>query len=209
MNKILCPVPLELSVVAERIWQGESYLNGNFTLNNLKKAHKSGKFGIIHLATHANFESGQLENSYIQLWQNQLSLEAFKQFNFGDPPVELLVLSACRTALGDHEAELGFAGAAVLARVKTVLGSLWEVSDEGTLGLMTRFYEQLRDVPLKVNAIQQAQLSLLRGEVYLEAGELVTPDNRLPLPPQLAALGDYDLTHPYFWSGFTLIGSPW
>ncbi|MDJ0658880.1 MAG: CHAT domain-containing protein [Crocosphaera sp.] len=202
-------VPLELLVISERVWQGDSFLNEKFTLNRLKQAHQSGQFGIIHLATHANFETGQLGNSYIQFWQDQLTLDQLKQFNFGDPQIELLVLSACRTALGDRESELGFAGAAVLAQVKTVLGSLWEVSDEGTLGLMTRFYEQLNRVPLKAKAIREAQLSLLRGEVYVENGQLVTPDNRLPLPPQLTALGDQSFEHPYFWSGFTLIGSPW
>ncbi|ACB51591.1 hypothetical protein cce_2241 [Crocosphaera subtropica ATCC 51142] len=202
-------VPLELSVIADRLWQGDSFLNENFTLKQLQQAHQSGKFGIIHLATHANFETGTLDNSYIQFWQNQLTLDQFKEFNFGDPQIELLVLSACRTALGDREAELGFAGAAVLAQVKTVLGSLWEVSDEGTLALMTRFYEQLNQIPLKTKAIREAQLSLLRGDVYIKKGQLVTPDNRLSLPPQLAALGDQSLEHPYFWSGFTLIGSPW
>ncbi|WP_198649075.1 CHAT domain-containing protein [Cyanothece sp. BG0011] len=202
-------VPLELSVIADRLWQGDSFLNETFTVKQLQEAHQSGEFGIIHLATHANFETGTLGNSYIQFWQDQLTLDQLKEFNFGDPPIELLVLSACRTALGDREAELGFAGAAVLAQVKTVLGSLWEVSDEGTLGLMTRFYEQLNRVPLKAKAIREAQLSLLRGEVYIEKGQLVTPDNRLLLPQPLSTLEEQSLEHPYFWSGFTLIGSPW
>lgn len=90
-----------------------------------------------------------------------------------------------------------------------MLGSLWEVSDEGTLGLMTSFYEQLREVPIKAEALRQAQLSLLRGQVRLEGGQLITNRSRLPLPPQLAQLKDKDLTHPYYWSSFTLIGNPW
>ncbi len=36
-----------------------------------------------------------------------------------------MVLSACRTAVGDLDAELGFAGLAYQAGVKTVIGSLW------------------------------------------------------------------------------------
>jgi CHAT domain-containing protein/urease accessory protein UreH len=202
-------VPTELSLITQKIWQGESFLNTNFTLQNLKKAHASRKFRIIHLATHANFETGTLDKSYIQLWQNKLTLEQLKQLNFSDPPIDLLVLSACRTALGDREAELGFAGAAVLARVKTVLGSLWEVSDEGTLGLMTSFYQQLKISRIKAEALRQAQLEMLRGEVKLEDGNLIIGAQRFPLPPQLVKLGDRKLTHPYYWSGFTLIGSPW
>ena len=58
--------------------------------------------------------------------------------------MNLLVLSACSTALGDEDAELGFAGLAVASGARSALASLWEVSDEGTLGLMTEFYRLLR-----------------------------------------------------------------
>ncbi len=202
-------VPTELTVIADRVWQGKSHLNEEFTRNTLEKEHASGQFGIIHLATHANFETGPLGNSYIQFWNDRLTLAQLKELNFGDPPIALLVLSACRTALGDRESELGFAGAAVLAKVRTVLGSFWEVNDEGTLGLMTSFYEQLRTASVKAEALRQAQLNLLRGEVRIEGDELVTTQTRLPLPPQLASVPDQDFSHPYYWSAFMLIGSPW
>jgi CHAT domain-containing protein len=123
--------------------------------------------------------------------------------------VELLVLSACRTAFGDEDAELGFAGLAVLAGVKSALGSLWSVNDEGTLALMTTFYKQLKQFPVKAEALRRAQLAMLKGEVRLQKGQLVTDKGTIPLPPQLALLGDKNLTHPYYWSAFTLIGKPW
>jgi CHAT domain-containing protein len=54
--------------------------------------------------------------SYIQLWDTQVRLDQLRQMGWNDPPqVELLVLSACRTAVGDVKAELGFAGLAVQA----------------------------------------------------------------------------------------------
>lgn len=208
-QKPLPAVPVELSAIAHQLWQGKSFLNQNFTLNRLEQAHSSAQFGIIHLATHASFEPGNLKNSYINLWNSKLGLDQLKQLKLGDPPVELLVLSACRTALGDREAELGFAGAAVLAKVKTVLGSLWEVNDEGTLGLMMSFYQQLKEVPIKAEALRQAQLSLLRGQVRLEGGKLIANRSYLTLPPQLAQLKDKDFTHPYYWSSFIMIGNPW
>jgi CHAT domain-containing protein len=121
----------------------------------------------------------------------------------------LLVLSACRTALGDREAELGFAGLAVQAGVKSALGSLWSVSDEGTLGLMTEFYEKLKQTPIRSEAVGQAQLAMLKGEVRLQGGKLITTRGSFPLPPQLARLSDRNLTHPYYWSAFTMIGNPW
>jgi len=60
-----------------------------------------------------------------------------------NPDLALLVLSACRTALGDTEAEYGFAGLAVQSGVDAAIASLWYANDIGTLGLMSEFYGQL------------------------------------------------------------------
>jgi CHAT domain-containing protein len=202
-------VPTELSTIAEKLWSGKAFLNAAFTLQNLKAQRQQTPFGIIHLATHGEFKSGALSNSYIQLSDTQLGLDQLRQLGWNDPPVELLVLSACRTAIGSEEAELGFAGLAVQAGVKSAMGSLWYVSDEGTLGLMVAFYEQLKTSPIKAEALRQAQIALLKGKVRLERGQLYTPDGSIPLPPELAKLGNRNMTHPYYWSAFLMIGSPW
>ncbi len=202
-------VPMELSTLTGELWQGTSFLNEEFTLSKLKSARNTQPFGIVHLATHGEFRSGKPNNSYIQLWDTKLQLDQIRELGLHNPPVELLVLSACKTALGDPEAELGFAGLAVLAGVKSALGSLWYVSDEGTLGFMSNFYQQLQEAPIKAEALRQTQLAMLRGEVRLENGKLVSSDRIIPLSPELQKLGDKDLTHPYYWSAFTLIGSPW
>jgi CHAT domain-containing protein len=125
------------------------------------------------------------------------------------PPVELLVLSACRTALGDKEAELGFAGLSVAAGVKSSVASLWYVSDEGTLGLMTNFYNELKKAPIKAEALRQAQLAMLRNQVRLSGGKLQTASIELTVPPELAKLENQDFSHPYYWAGFTMVGNPW
>ncbi|MBD2537811.1 CHAT domain-containing protein [Coleofasciculus sp. FACHB-SPT36] len=202
-------VPVELSMITSKLWQGKSFLNEAFTLKNLKAQRTSTPYEIIHLATHAEFKSGALGNSYIQLWDTQLRLDQVRQLGWNKPAVELLVLSACRSALGNEEAELGFAGFAVQAGVKSALASLWYVSDEGTLGLMTDFYKELKKAPIKAEALRQAQLAMLKGKVRLEGGKLHTSDGNMPLPSSLASIGDKDLKHPYFWSAFTMIGSPW
>ncbi|MEQ9355617.1 CHAT domain-containing protein [Coleofasciculus chthonoplastes] len=202
-------VPIELATITDNLWQGESFLNSTFTPQRLKRVRNRTPFGILHLATHGEFKSGKPENSYIQFWDTKLYLDQIRELGLNNPPVELMVLSACRTALGDEEAELGFTGLAVQAGVKSALGSLWYVSDEGTLGLMTTFYSQLKEVPIKAEALRQAQLAMIRGEVRIEKGQLVTPNGTIPLPPQLADLPDRELTHPYYWSAFTLVGSPW
>ena len=202
-------VPVELNAIASQIWPGKSLLNDQFTIPNLIQARSLKPFGIVHLATHGEFKAGKPSNSYIQFWQDQLSLDKLRQLGLNEPPTELLVLSACRSALGDKEAELGFAGLAVQAGVKSALGSLWYVSDAGTLALMTSFYEYLKRAPIKAEALRKAQLAMLKGEVKLQGGQLITPDGNIPLPPELSKLGDKTLTHPYYWSAFTMIGSPW
>ena len=134
-----------------------------------------------------------------------------RQLQWNNPQVELLVLSACKTALGDKDAEMGFAGLAVQSGVRSALASLWNVSDEGTLALMIQFYQQLRIAPIKAEALRQAQIAMLRGQVRLEAGQLRGPQLRggVQLPPKLAALGTKDFSHPYYWAAFTMIGNIW
>ncbi|MEQ9486587.1 CHAT domain-containing protein [Coleofasciculus sp. F4-SAH-05] len=202
-------VPVELDAIADKLWQGQSFLNSRFTPDTLKQARANQPFGIVHLATHGEFKPGKPENSYIQFWNQRLPLDQIRELGLNNPPVELMVLSACRTALGDEEAELGFTGLAIQAGVKSALGSLWYVSDEGTLGLMTGFYEQLKQAPIKAEALRQVQLAMIQGNVRLENGQIVTPNGTFLLPPQLAELPDQELTHPYYWSAFTLVGSPW
>jgi filamentous hemagglutinin family protein len=201
-------VPLELNAI-NQLWGGNTLINENFTLTNLRQARRPGQ-RIVHLATHGSFNSGDKSNSYIQLWGNErLTLDQIRQAGWGAPPVDLLVLSACQTALGDREAEIGFAGLAVQAGVKSALASLWLVSDEGTFGLMTEFYQRLRETTTKSEALRLAQLAMLRGEVRLEGGNLITPQGKFPLNEELKKLGDRSLSHPYFWSGFTMVGNPW
>jgi probable HAF family extracellular repeat protein len=202
-------VPVELATITQQLWRGKSFLNEAFTLDNLKEQRRKTPFGIIHLASHGTFEPGAPGNSYIQLWDQKLKLDQLRQLGWNDPPVELLVLSACRTALGDEEAELGFAGLAVQAGVQSALASLWSVSDEGTLGLMSEFYEQLKKAPIKAEALRQTQLAMLRGQVLLEGAQLHTSGKDIPLPPNLAVQGDKNFTHPFYWAAFTMIGSPW
>jgi CHAT domain-containing protein len=202
-------VPLELSLVTQHRRQNRAFLNREFTLKNLQSQLQKQPFRVLHLATHANFQSGTPSNSYVQFWNTRLRLNQVKQLGWQKIPVELLVLSACETAIGDRDAELGFAGLAVNAGVKSAIASLWFVSDEGTLALMSELYRQLRTSPIKAEALRQAQISMIRGKVRLENGQLRTPKGNIKLPPQLANLEKRNLAHPYYWSAFTIVGSPW
>jgi CHAT domain-containing protein len=210
-HKPLPAVPVELSEITQTLWQGKAFLNQDFTRNNLIGQRYNSPYPMIHLATHGQFLPGNISNSYIQLWDEKLRLDQLRNLRLNNPPVELLVLSACRTAVGDEQAELGFAGFAVAAGVKTAVASLWYVSDAGTLGLMTEFYSHLRDAKIKADALRQAQLAMIRGDVRIEGGELRNSKSRagVALPAELLNEGSHNLKHPYYWSGFTMIGSPW
>lgn len=146
------------------------------------------------------------------MWDTQLRLDQVRQLGWNNPAVDLLVLSACRTALGDEKAELGFGGLAVSSCVKSALASLWYVSDQGTLALMTEFYQQLKTAPIKAEALRQAQISMIKKQVRIENGKMrcSSPQSEeLTLPPELPFQRNQDFSHPYYWSAFTLIGSPW
>lgn len=207
----LAPLPAvstELDIISQNLWNGESFLNEEFTINNLQQIQTNRPFGILHLATHAEFLPGKPANSFIQFGDRKLGLNEMRELGLDNPLVQLMVLSACKTAVGDQDAEYGFASLAYQAGVKSALGSLWYVSDSGTLSLMSKFYQELKDSPIKAEALRRAQLSLLSGEVSLEKGKLIGDDFEFDLPPEIAAQ-DLDLTHPQFWSAFAIIGNPW
>ena len=189
-------VPLELSAIVSGLGKGERWLNQSFTLETLKARRTAYPFEIIHLATHAKFLPGDVSQSYIQFWDDRLKQNQFKTLGLRSPTVQLLVLSACQTALGDAQAELGFAGLAVQSGSKAALASLWAVSDTGTLRLMSEFYRQLLLAPTKAEALRQTQIEMLKGKKTVTASDSNRSDNA-------------DYTHPYYWSAFTLVGNPW
>ncbi|MDB9514452.1 CHAT domain-containing protein [Kamptonema animale CS-326] len=203
-------VPVELSTITQDRG-GRSFLNQEFTLDNLKAQQSRGQFGIIHLATHGSFDPSMPSNSYIQMWDGKLRFEQLREL--GKQRLELLVLSACETAFGSQDAELGFAGLAVQSGVKSVLASLWQVDDAGTLGLMSEFYRQLslQGLTVKAEALRQAQIAMIEGDLRVEGGQLRSTSRggeAVNLPSSEGQVVG-NLSHPYYWASFTMIGSPW
>jgi CHAT domain-containing protein len=195
-------VPLELSSIVDQPQKGEAWLNRDFTVDHLKARRTVYPFGIIHLATHAAFLPGSAQQSYIQFWDAPLTLNQIKNLELRSPAVHLLVLSACQTALGDPQAELGFAGLAVQSGSRAALASLWAVSDVGTLALMDGFYHQLQTAPIKAEALRQTQIAMIKGTLK--------PPSALNLQETNSQISEnIDISHPYYWSAFTLIGNPW
>ncbi|WP_432812383.1 CHAT domain-containing protein [Pantanalinema sp. GBBB05] len=203
-------VPIELEAITQGNRSlGRMLLNQTFTLQNLNRQRQQTLPGIVHLATHGKFLPGDIRQSYIRFWDISLGLDQLKQLGWNQPTLELASLSACQMALGDAKTELGFAGLAVKTGAKSALASLWNISDEGTAGLMAEFYQQLRRSLIKAGALQQAQIALLQEKVHLQQGKLVWSGGALPLPKELTENGNRNFSHPYYWAAFTMIGSPW
>ena len=200
----------EIALITQELWQGDAFLNENFVLENLRAQMAKNDYGIVHLATHATFQSDDLEGSYIQMWDEQLSLNDVTQLGLKEADIGLIILSACNTAVGDLNAEYGFAGFAINAGSPSALASIWPVSDEGTLGFMSQFYKGLRRSSIKAGALQQAQTQMIKGEVGIDYGEVYGPGGETIVTiPELSESGQWDFSHPFYWSAFTMIGNPW
>ena len=201
-------VEIEVSQIANQIRGGKTILNEEFTLEKFKQARQANPFPIIHLATHADFQTENPEQIYLQFYDRKLELDRLRELRLYDPIVDLIVISACRSAYGDEEAELGFGGLAVQAGAKSALASLWYVGDTGTLALMSEFYRQLSQEPFKAEALRETQVALITGKVKKQGSQIVTSQDNISLPPETSKLKE-DLSHPFYWAAFTLIGSPW
>jgi CHAT domain-containing protein len=113
------------------------------------------------------------DNGLLQAW------EIFEQMRID---ADLVTLSACDTALGKEmggEGLVGLVRAFQYAGARSVLASLWGVADESTAELMRRFYGHLKAGKAKDEALQAAQIEVMR-----------TPG----------------LSHPFHWGAFEIIG---
>ena len=163
-----------------------TFLNEEFIFEKLKDEFlQSRNFPIIHLATHGQFSS-DVSETYLVGWDKPLQIEDFQillreQLPQVQQPIELLVLSACQTAEGDNRAALGLAGFAVRSGAKSTLATLWAVNDASTGLLISEFYQQLaQEKRSKAHALREAQMSMINSD---------------------------DLSHPYYWAPFVLVGN--
>ncbi|MCF2146575.1 CHAT domain-containing protein [Desmonostoc muscorum LEGE 12446] len=176
-------VELELQRIKNSI-PTQIILNQSFTNSNFQTKVKNFSFPVVHLATHGEFSS-QAENTFILTWDKKINAKELDTLLRSDSrqmqPIELLVLSACRTASGDQRAALGLAGIAVRAGTRTTVASLWSVNDEATALFMSTFYQELANPEImKVEALRRAQQTVLQ---------------------------DSRFSHPYYWAAFVLVGN--
>ncbi|MCA6604479.1 MAG: CHAT domain-containing protein, partial [Pseudanabaena sp. M007S1SP1A06QC] len=154
--------------------------------NDFSRATTEAKFknyNILHFATHAEFNTGAPDNSFI-IFGNGDKIRLSELTDWQIPNVNLIVLSACQTGLstlGSGVEILGFGYQVQKVGAKQAIASLWSVSDEGTQALMAAFYQELQkgDV-LPIEALHRAQVALIKSEKF---------------------------SHPSYWSAFFAIGN--
>ncbi|HQI36390.1 MAG TPA: CHAT domain-containing tetratricopeptide repeat protein [Syntrophales bacterium] len=115
---------------------------------------------------------------------------------------DLVVLSACKTALGREIAGEGIVGlsrAFMLAGAKSVVVSLWSVESQSTAELMKAFYAHMQAGMSKEEALRSAKIGLRQG-THRPARE-----RGIQVAAKTGTGGIYE-SHPFFWAPFILIG---
>jgi CHAT domain-containing protein len=160
-------------------------------LTNATSADLS-QYRIVHFATHGFLNSRHPELSGLVLslvderGREQDGFLRAHQIYGLKIPADLVVLSGCRTGLGKEirgEGLIGITRGFMHAGAARVLVSLWDVNDEATAELMTRFYARVLG-PVRMSpaaALRAAQVSMIQDKRW---------------------------AFPYFWAGFTLPGEP-
>ncbi|MFH7245858.1 MAG: CHAT domain-containing protein [Spirulina sp.] len=202
----------EVNALAEQMPNTRVLLNQGFSRAELE--NRLGSYSIIHLATHGAVVENAPRQSFVVLGSGEhVTLEDIRQ-SWNLSRAELVVLSACETAVGS--AELG-SGVEILglgyqiqqAGAMGVLASLWKVSDQGTQVLMGAFYDALGQGMTKAESLQAAQNALITGDFSAVGGERATGELveiATGQPLQASEPGEA-LAHPYFWAPFILIGN--
>ena len=190
-------------------------LDSDFSERSLLLAAGSTNYRRVHLATHAVFQGGRPTVARLYTSSGELNLSDLARSLREGPSrggLDLLSLSACRTALGDEQSELGLVGLALRTGSRSALGTLWFVDDAVSAAFFVEFYRQLgRGLP-KDEALRVTRLAFRQGTIRLQDDRIVdaqaktlvaglSPGDRLRLAE--------GLSHPYFWAGMTLSGSPW
>ncbi|WP_193199140.1 CHAT domain-containing protein [Nostoc sp. MG11] len=172
---------IEVRKIKEIFPDSEVYIHNEATLEKFRS--QALRFSFLHLATHGCFKIEDCKK--VDLLNNKL-LFADKPLDIADAALlglqgtQLLILSACETAVETDFNGEGIAGVAYIferAGAKAVMASLWKVEDKVTQELMVDFYQNLKQGMSKGEALQKAKLKLIK-------------DDR----------------HPFYWSPFVLIG---
>lgn len=206
-------VPQEL----DRVGKAEAtqlYLNRSFTPQVLLEKAADPLIDRVHVATHAEFLPGGPASARLYSGIGPMTLDQLAQLRQrrGETQLDLFSLSACRTALGDADSELGFAGLALQAGSRSAIGSLWYVDDVATSALFVQFYRFLdRGIP-KAESLLYTRRAMASGTMRLVGDQVIGAGGDVLLSDLTSAQQrriDSGLQNPFFWAGIVLLGTPW
>ena len=131
--------------------------------------------------------------------------------------MDLVVLSACQTGLGEIKGDgvFGLQRGFKKAGAKSLLMSLWKVDDTATQLLMTQFYKNLTSGMSKYESLRQAQKFVREYEVEVEikSDEKTTynanQQEQAKKEAEKRVTKEYRKTKkyddPYYWAAFILL----
>lgn len=183
-------------------------LDRAFTAGTLTRA-LSSQYSVIHVASHFVFAAAREDSSYLLLGDgSKLTLAEIGDLRFDS--MDLVVLSACNTAIGGGHGQNGreIEGLGALVRYQganQVLATLWPVADMTTASLMRAFYRnRYRSKLAPPEALRRAQLDLLGGAIKsperVQTRALIDPDED-------QAEATPDARHPFYWAPYILMGA--
>ena len=171
----------EVLAIANAFPNSSTLLEDNFSRQGIEAKFKN--YNILHFATHAKFNTGTPDNSFI-IFGNGDKIRLSELTDWQIPNVELIVLSACQTGfgkLGTGVEILGFGYQVQKIGAKSAIASLWSVDDVGTQALMEAFYKELKKGDVSpTEALHRAQVTLIKSDKF---------------------------NHPFYWSAFFAIGN--
>lgn len=178
----------EVLALAARHWPGptERWMDAQACVAQVQAADRRGdlaRYGLIHIATHAQLGSVDGLLAHLKLSDDDLLLDDVRQLRLG---ADLVVLTACEGGAGavlPGDEVIGLSRALLAAGGRRVLAGLWTLYDQGVLALMGPLYSALAAGHDPPAALAMAQRTLLA------------------LPPR----GDSMLHTPYVWAGFTVL----
>jgi CHAT domain-containing protein len=146
---------------------------------------EAGEVDVLHLAAHGKYDSNNALYSRIELAPDGAedgNLEVHEVYGLDLRGTNLVVLSACKTSLGDQSAGdelVGLARSFLYAGTPAVVTTLWSVDDAASGAEMKAFYGHVRDGMTNAEALRAAQLDVMADERWRE---------------------------PYYWAAFSLTG---
>jgi CHAT domain-containing protein len=166
-------VESEMNNIKMQISDSQLFPNNKFSDTTLRDNLSDSSAKIVHFATHGEFSSDP-KQTFILSWDKKVDSFKLRKLlrrrnTAGTSPIDLLVLSACKTADGDRRAVLGLAGIGLQSGVRSTVASLWVANDQSTSDFMNIFYQSLNDKKSNLSrseALRRAQINFIRDKKF-------------------------------------------